>query len=231
MASIFQTYLSLFDFANILIDQAIREVLKKVQLPRESQQIDRILSGISKMYFKTIQENRHDPPRFKDMSQYMTEDLVYQLSFSLMMIQTCEYNDQVEEKISKEKYVASLKFVENFEHLKKSGFLEYLYRSVQLDSLIVLKNPSKKSKEKVKNRGAFYLKEMFKGTLSKIKNIKYSKNDFLKIENKTDELGIVNMIFDQFCGMNMFNEIIIAYQKENIADILRYVICVKLKVF
>jgi Sec7-like guanine-nucleotide exchange factor len=154
------------------------------------------------------------------MSQYMTEDLVYQLAFSLMMVQTCEYNDKVEDKISLEKYVTSLKFVENFEKLKASGFLEYLFKSVQFESLIVLKNVTRKSKEKVKNRGGFYMKQMFTQTLTKLKHIKHVKNDFLKVESQEDRLGIMDMIFNQFCGMHLFNELIIAYQKENIADIL-----------
>jgi Sec7-like guanine-nucleotide exchange factor len=220
-ANLYQTYLSQFDFSNILIDQAIRDVLKKIQLPRESQQIDRILSGISKTYFKVIQEGKHKPQYFSNMSQLMTEDLVYQLSFSLMMIQTCEYNDQVEEKISCDKYINSLQFVENFSELKSSGFLKFLYQSVKSESLIALKYVSKKSKEKMKNKGSIYLKHMFSSTIKSIKKIKNPRVDILKIESKQDELGVLNMIYNEFCGMKLFNELIISYQKENIAEILR----------
>lgn len=219
----FLGFLGLFDFGSLLLDQALREVLKKIELPKEGQQIDRILSGVSKVYHATLTGGQHTPPRFREISAALSEDLVYQLSFSLMMIQTCEYNRNVEDKISLEKYLKSLEFVENFATLESSGFLRYLYESVRVESLIPLRFMDKKSKERVRNRGGVHVQNMFSRTVKLLKKIRTAKVDLLRIESRQDELGVVDQVFEEFCGMKLFNELIIAYQKEAVTDVLRWV--------
>lgn len=219
-ANMFRGFLSLFDFGPLLLDQALREVLKKIELPKEAQQIDRILNGVSKEYHQSINGGRHNPPRFREVSAKLSEDLVYQLAFSLMMIQTCEYNRNVEDKISLEKYQNSLEFVDNFKLLKSSGFLRHLYESVRNESLIPLRFMDKKSKERARNRGGVHVQNMFARTVKLVKAIRPAKVDMLRIESDKDELGVVDLIFEEFCGMKLFNELIIAYQKENVADVL-----------
>lgn len=216
----FRGFLELFDFGPLLLDQAIREVLKKVELPKEGQQIDRILSGVSGAFHDTIRQGRHSPPRFAEVSAQLTGDLVYQLSFSLMMLQTVEYNANVEEQMTLEKYEKTLSFVQNFAALQGSGFLRYLFESVRADSLIPLKFMDKRSRERALSLSSVHVQNMFARTLKLVKKVRPSKVDLLRLESGQDKLGVLDLVFAEFCGVKMFNELIIAYQREQVADIL-----------
>ena len=215
-ARVFLYYLENFNFSNILLDQAIREVLKKIQLPREAQQIDRILSGISKRYFFLTSTNKHFPTRFKEASELMTEDLVYQLAFSLMMIQTCLYNKQVEQILTQEQYINSLEYVENYKELKAFGFLEYLYKSVKKESLISLSSYEKK-------QVSGNIVKLFSSVLVKMDSIRVQDFhlDLVSVDLTSDSLGIIDLVVDQFFSMRYFNMLTIAYQKENSITLLK----------
>lgn len=210
----FLYFLDNFDFTSSHIDECIRKVLIKIELPRESQQIDRILFGISQKYFNHISKNQIKPKSHTSVISILTEELVYQISYSLMMIQTCLHNKQVEQKMDKPSYVASLQYVSNYDTLKKSGYLEYLYDSIKNEPLINLSSYINTSGKKSE--------ELFNEVLKKLneKNIKSPSKKLIQIESESDKINVINKIFENHLSMKFFNTLLISYQRENKANIL-----------
>ncbi|EDO17243.1 hypothetical protein Kpol_538p3 [Vanderwaltozyma polyspora DSM 70294] len=88
-----------FDFKELPIDIALRELLMFVELPKETQQIDRLLQEFSNVYYE---EHKKDPSSCgcKDSNQ------VYFVVFSLLMLHTDFYNPNNKQKMSKQEFIS-----------------------------------------------------------------------------------------------------------------------------
>ncbi|KAI5452190.1 hypothetical protein NCC49_001125 [Naganishia albida] len=82
-----------FNFDNLPLDIALRRFLLEMILPREAQQIDRVLEAFAKRY------NACHPGLFRDA------DHAYILAFSLIMLHTDVYNRNNKQKMTKAEYV------------------------------------------------------------------------------------------------------------------------------
>ncbi|CAJ0888835.1 5897_t:CDS:10 [Entrophospora sp. SA101] len=91
--SVLHTYLEIFDFESDPIDIALRKFLMECHLPKESQQIDRVMEAFAKRY--------HDC----NPSLFPTSDVSYMLSFSLLMLHTDAFNKNVKRKMTKEEFI------------------------------------------------------------------------------------------------------------------------------
>ncbi|KAJ1981929.1 hypothetical protein H4R35_000525 [Dimargaris xerosporica] len=91
--ALLQTYMSTLDFENQPLDIALRILLGQLHLPKETQQIDRIIHGFAKRYHES------NPQLFQ------SADTVYALAFSLMLLHTDAHNIHVKHKMSKDQYV------------------------------------------------------------------------------------------------------------------------------
>ncbi|WVQ63311.1 uncharacterized protein L199_001463 [Kwoniella botswanensis] len=88
-----QLYLSTFDFTHNALDVALRRLLMHMSLPKETQQIDRVIEAFSKRYEEC------EPGLFGH------KDNTYVLAFSMMMLHTDAFNKSNKNKMTKVDYV------------------------------------------------------------------------------------------------------------------------------
>nr|XP_019000387.1 uncharacterized protein I203_07169 [Kwoniella mangroviensis CBS 8507]OCF63848.1 hypothetical protein I203_07169 [Kwoniella mangroviensis CBS 8507] len=88
-----QLYLSTFDFTHNALDVALRRLLMHMSLPKETQQIDRVIEAFSKRYEECEPE------------LYGHKDNTYVLAFSMMMLHTDAFNKSNKNKMTKVDYV------------------------------------------------------------------------------------------------------------------------------
>ncbi|WVQ85950.1 hypothetical protein IAT38_008118 [Cryptococcus sp. DSM 104549] len=88
-----QLYLGTFDFTHNALDVALRRMLMHMSLPRETQQIDRVIEAFAKQY------EQCEPGLFGQ------KDHTYVLAFSMMMLHTDAFNKHNKNKMTKADYV------------------------------------------------------------------------------------------------------------------------------
>ncbi|TDL28672.1 hypothetical protein BD410DRAFT_811733 [Rickenella mellea] len=92
-----QAYIDRFPFHSDPLDVALRKLLMDVGLPRETQQIDRVMEAFASAYL------RCNPGLF------VSEDHPYILAFSLIMLHTDAFNKSNKRKMSKADYIKNTK--------------------------------------------------------------------------------------------------------------------------
>lgn len=90
---VLEVFMDSLSFENVSIDMALRNLVSILYLPKEGQQIDRIISVFSKRYYEA---NR---------KLFTSEDVVYSLSFSILLLHTDAHNKLVKRKMTKKEYV------------------------------------------------------------------------------------------------------------------------------
>lgn len=86
-----------FDFVNDPIDIAIRKLLLGLHLPKETQQIDRVMQAFADRY------NTCNPALF------ISPDHPYILAFSIIMLHTDAFNKSNKKKMTRAAYVKNTK--------------------------------------------------------------------------------------------------------------------------
>ncbi|KAG0163693.1 hypothetical protein DFQ28_000501 [Apophysomyces sp. BC1034] len=99
----FATQLEKFDFRGDGIDMALRKLLAKVHLPKESQQIDRAMEDFAKRYHECNPGLVENP------------DAVYAVAFSILLLHTDAHNKNVRQKMNKETFIMRTKIIEGGE--------------------------------------------------------------------------------------------------------------------
>ncbi|CCE61409.1 hypothetical protein TPHA_0A03320 [Tetrapisispora phaffii CBS 4417] len=87
-----------FNFAELPVDVALRVLLMFVELPKETQQIDRLLQHFSKVYYQQ---------HYKDSihTGWKSESQVYFIVFSLLILHTDYYNPNNKDKMTKHQFI------------------------------------------------------------------------------------------------------------------------------
>ncbi|ORY75549.1 Sec7-domain-containing protein, partial [Neocallimastix californiae] len=85
-------FISLYDFHNKRLDEAIRMMLESFRLPGESQQIERILQAFSRHYYISSKESGD--------KEFANEDAAFILSYAIVMLNTDQHNPQVRNKMT-----------------------------------------------------------------------------------------------------------------------------------
>ena len=166
-----------FDFKNIHIIQGMRIFLSTFQLPSEGQQIDRILESFSSKYF---QDNKN--------SFFPNADVVFYLSYAIMILQTELHNPNVKDKMTPEKFFKIFEG-KDYESLTKE-YLEDIYTQI-LEEPISLseldeereKDLSGRTEEKFTREKQRIVKEYDFNKKMNTKNspyMKLSKNEFFE---------------------------------------------------
>ncbi|CAG8803489.1 1619_t:CDS:2, partial [Dentiscutata erythropus] len=88
-----KAYMESFEFEKVPIDLALRKLLMDCNLPKETQQIDRVIEAFAKRYHES------NPDLFP------SADTPYILAFSLLMLHTDAYNKSVRRKMTKEEFI------------------------------------------------------------------------------------------------------------------------------
>ncbi|KAK8850524.1 hypothetical protein IAR55_004442 [Kwoniella newhampshirensis] len=88
-----ETYLATFDFTHNALDVALRRLLMHMSLPKETQQIDRVIEAFSKRY------------EYCEPGLFGGKDNTYVLAFSMMILHTDAFNKHNKNKMTKADYV------------------------------------------------------------------------------------------------------------------------------
>ncbi|KAF9270381.1 hypothetical protein L218DRAFT_888854 [Marasmius fiardii PR-910] len=88
-----KVYISQFDFREDPLDVALRRLLMDVGLPRETQQIDRVMEAFASRYYES------------HSGLFTSEDHPYILAFSLIMLHTDAFNKSNKRKMTKADYI------------------------------------------------------------------------------------------------------------------------------
>lgn len=112
-------YMRKFLFVGNALDIALRKMLMELRLPKETQQIDRVMEAFAKRYNECNE------------GLFASEDQPYILAFSLMMLHTDAFNRNAKNKMSKADYV---------KNTSSSGVpqdvLEYLYDNLTFTQFV-----------------------------------------------------------------------------------------------
>ncbi|KAG0655282.1 hypothetical protein C6P44_000396 [Monosporozyma unispora] len=88
-----------FDFLDDPLDISLRKLLIFLELPKEAQQIDRLLTEFGKIYYQQQREN------FIDKCIWENEHQVYFIIFSLLMLHTDYFNPHNKIKMTKTEFI------------------------------------------------------------------------------------------------------------------------------
>ncbi|KAJ1915330.1 hypothetical protein H4219_004383 [Mycoemilia scoparia] len=94
-------YMQGYHFENKPVDFALRELLTQLHLPKESQQIDRIIQMFSEHY------------QICNPDLFSSSDAVYSLAFQILLLHTDAHNPRIKHKMTKSQFVRSAKTVES----------------------------------------------------------------------------------------------------------------------
>ncbi|SPO22511.1 related to golgi-specific brefeldin a-resistance guanine nucleotide exchange factor 1 [Ustilago trichophora] len=96
---VLEAFVRLFDFKDKPIAEALREMLESFRLPGESQQIERITQTFASTYFAAKPDG------------IATEDAVFILAYSVIMLNTDQHNPQNKRRMTVEDYRKNLRGV------------------------------------------------------------------------------------------------------------------------
>ncbi|CAL1696041.1 unnamed protein product [Somion occarium] len=88
-----RAYVERFDFSSDPLDVALRKLLMDVGLPKETQQIDRVMEAFASRYLQC------------HMNLFTSDDHPYVLAFSLIMLHTDAFNKSNKRKMTKADYI------------------------------------------------------------------------------------------------------------------------------
>ncbi|KAK1932531.1 Ankyrin repeat [Phytophthora citrophthora] len=105
--SVLHEYANGFQFENVPFDIALRVYLSHFELPREAQKIDRILQAFAKAYYSSNPDSEQCP----------SEDAVYTLAFSVLLLNTDAHNPRLARKFK----MSRADFIRNYHRLGGDG--------------------------------------------------------------------------------------------------------------
>ncbi|GAA5798560.1 hypothetical protein HPULCUR_003965 [Helicostylum pulchrum] len=113
----FASQVEKFDFCGESIDTSLRKLLAKVLLPKEAQQIDRAMEDFAKRYYKCNPGLVDNP------------DVVYAVSFSILLLHTDAHNKNVRQKMNKDTFIMRTKIIEGGEGVAQE-ILDIMYDNI-----------------------------------------------------------------------------------------------------
>lgn len=119
-----QAYIDHFDFHGDPLDVALRKLLMDVGLPRETQQIDRVMETFANRYLMC---NRN---------LFISNDHPYILAFSLIMLHTDAFNKSNKRKMTKADYIKNTQLAGIYPEV-----LEYYYDNIVFAPFIFVEDP------------------------------------------------------------------------------------------
>ncbi|RPD79920.1 Sec7-domain-containing protein [Lentinus tigrinus ALCF2SS1-7] len=119
-----KAFMTLMDFKGKPVAEAMRELLETFRLPGESQQINRIAETFAEVYFAT------GPDEIK------SQDAVYVLAYSVIMLNTDQHNPQIRKRMTLEDYKRNLKGVNDGSDFSDE-FLSNIYESIRKREIVM----------------------------------------------------------------------------------------------
>ncbi|TFY68249.1 hypothetical protein EVG20_g3640 [Dentipellis fragilis] len=121
---VLKCFMELFDFKGKPIAEAMRELLETFRLPGESQQIARITETFAEVYFASGPE------------EIKSQDAVYVLAYSVIMLNTDQHNPQIRKRMSIEDYARNLRGVNDGADFSPE-YLQTLYDSIRKREIVM----------------------------------------------------------------------------------------------
>ncbi|KAI0256486.1 Sec7-domain-containing protein [Lactifluus subvellereus] len=121
---VLQAFIGLFDFREKPIADAMRELLETFRLPGEAQQISRITETFAEIYFAS------KPAEVK------SQDAVYVLAYSVIMLNTDLHNPQVRKRMTIEDYQRNLRGVNDGSDFSPE-YLQAVYDSIRRQEIVM----------------------------------------------------------------------------------------------
>lgn len=119
---VMQAWLARLSIAGMMLDEGIRNMVLKMRLPGEAQQIDRIIEKFAEEYFA------QNPGRFSHV------DTVYVLSFSIIMLNTDLHNPFVTRKMSCAAFVQNNRGIDQGQDMSP-GLLKGIYGRIKAEPI------------------------------------------------------------------------------------------------
>ncbi|KAG9293217.1 hypothetical protein G9A89_010588 [Geosiphon pyriformis] len=167
--AVFRTYMDSFAFHQDPIDIALRKFLMDCCLPKETQQIDRVMEAFARRYHEC------NPDIFP------SEDTAYILAFSLLMLHTDAFNKSVKRKMTKREFVQNSRI-----DGVPSEILEILYDNVTFTQFIYAEDDTDVNGLKMLASPTEYRQSRLFGSSRERKPTSRPKNDpYYVIQNKT----------------------------------------------
>eukprot|EP01103_Thecamoeba_quadrilineata_P019507 TRINITY_DN792_c0_g2_i1.p1 TRINITY_DN792_c0_g2~~TRINITY_DN792_c0_g2_i1.p1 ORF type:complete len:537 (-),score=132.40 TRINITY_DN792_c0_g2_i1:579-2189(-) len=110
------------DFMNLQYDQALRQLLNTFVLPREAQQIDRVMEAFAYEYY-------HQNISTSFCSQFEDSECLYMLAYSLVILNTDAHNPQVKNKMTLEQFFQNNRGINKKKDLPQQ-YLASLYQRI-----------------------------------------------------------------------------------------------------
>ncbi|KAI6876918.1 Sec7-domain-containing protein, partial [Hortaea werneckii] len=125
--AILDSFMELFDFQGMRVDEALRQLLNTFRLPGESQLIERIVTVFCEKYY-----NSASPEHIAD------QDAVFVLTYAIIMLNTDLYNPNVktQNRMSQEAFSKNLRGVNAGKDFDQE-YLQEIYEAIR-DREIVL---------------------------------------------------------------------------------------------
>ncbi|THV07859.1 Sec7-domain-containing protein [Dendrothele bispora CBS 962.96] len=121
---VLKAFVELFDFKDKPMAEAMRELLESFRLPGEAQQISRITETFASVYFNS------GPAGIK------SQDAVYVLAYSIIMLNTDLHNPQIRKRMSFEEYQRNLRGVNDGSDFEPE-FLQNIYDSIRKREIVM----------------------------------------------------------------------------------------------
>lgn len=121
---VLKAFIGLFDFREKPIADAMREMLETFRLPGEAQQIARITETFAEIYFAS------QPAEIK------SQDAVYVLAYSVIMLNTDLHNPQVRKRMTIEDYQRNLRGVNDGSDFSPE-YLQAIYDSIRKQEIVM----------------------------------------------------------------------------------------------
>ncbi|KAF9452613.1 hypothetical protein P691DRAFT_803728 [Macrolepiota fuliginosa MF-IS2] len=123
-AKALKIFIGRFELSGDPLDIALRKLLLEIGLPKETQQIDRVMEAFAKRYIQC------------NPNLYVSEDHPYILAFSLIMLHTDAFNKSNKRKMTKPDYIKNTKLPGVAPEI-----LEYLFDNIVFAPFIFIEDP------------------------------------------------------------------------------------------
>ena len=125
--ALFSAFLNLFNFTNLRVDEALRQMLNSFRLPGEAPLISRVVTDFADKYFEAAQP-----------ADIAGKDEVYVLTYAIIMLNTDQHNPNVKNQ-------ARMKFEDFAKNLRgvnagkdfDPDFLNEIYESIRTNEIIL----------------------------------------------------------------------------------------------
>lgn len=178
-------YINTFNFKDMTLDNALRELCSSFRLPGESQQIDRVMMAFASKYHAD--------------NEFMSDDAAYVISFSIIMLHTDIHNPNITHKISADQWIANTRNVKEACEVDIS-VLQDIYDRVLVKPM-KLKHATLSPQgeaERIKKRGRKQLQQ-----LMELNNVKITREILIII---IERLWATFFAVFSFCLTNPLNE-------------------------